>query len=200
MYRDAGEFVRSDTKAADEIVASGSYVSKGVPPGTIVAAVDANRLDLRRAAVLGDDGQYSDMEDAGRGSQIRLDPGSSRQIGGSERRALGDAAIRSMMRRGKALSGSNATTLYFSRSHLISGGVVTHIRRWLVRALSRRRRPMPFRTGRRSSISLEHIPYQDVLITLFRLLISMAVVIRDRTCLLVVVVRTAGSSKRSSCP
>lgn len=44
MYRDAGEFVRSDPKAVDQIVASGSYISKGVPPGTIVAAVDANRL------------------------------------------------------------------------------------------------------------------------------------------------------------
>jgi ABC-type nitrate/sulfonate/bicarbonate transport system substrate-binding protein len=44
MYRDAGDFVRTNTKEADEVVASGNYVSKGVPPGTILAAVEANRL------------------------------------------------------------------------------------------------------------------------------------------------------------
>jgi NitT/TauT family transport system substrate-binding protein len=44
MYRDAGDFVRTNTKEADEIVASGTYVSKGVPPGSILSAVRANRL------------------------------------------------------------------------------------------------------------------------------------------------------------
>jgi NitT/TauT family transport system substrate-binding protein len=44
MYRGAGEFVRTNTKDADEVVASGAYVSKGVPQGTILSAVEANRL------------------------------------------------------------------------------------------------------------------------------------------------------------
>jgi len=44
MYHDAGEFIRSNTKAADDAVTSGSYVSKGVSPGAILTAVEANRL------------------------------------------------------------------------------------------------------------------------------------------------------------
>jgi ABC-type nitrate/sulfonate/bicarbonate transport system substrate-binding protein len=51
MYHDAGEFIRSNTKAADDAVTSGSYVSKGVSPGAILTAVEANRLiyDVRPA-------------------------------------------------------------------------------------------------------------------------------------------------------
>ena len=51
MYRDAGEFLRNNTKEADELVASGRYVSKGVMPGTILTAVGADRLvyDVRPA-------------------------------------------------------------------------------------------------------------------------------------------------------
>jgi ABC-type nitrate/sulfonate/bicarbonate transport system substrate-binding protein len=44
MYREAGDFVRKNTKEADEMVASGRYVSKGVAPGTILSAVGADRL------------------------------------------------------------------------------------------------------------------------------------------------------------
>ena len=44
MYKDAGDFIRDNPKEADGIVSSGKYASKGVPAGTIVAAVDANRL------------------------------------------------------------------------------------------------------------------------------------------------------------
>lgn len=44
MYHDAGDFVRTNTQQADDIVASGAYASKAVPPGTILAAVEANRL------------------------------------------------------------------------------------------------------------------------------------------------------------
>jgi len=44
MYKDAGDFIRSNPQDADAIVASGKYASKGVPPGTISAAVAADRL------------------------------------------------------------------------------------------------------------------------------------------------------------
>jgi NitT/TauT family transport system substrate-binding protein len=44
MYKDAGDFIRSNPEEADKIVSSGDYASKGVPAGTIVAAVQADRL------------------------------------------------------------------------------------------------------------------------------------------------------------
>jgi ABC-type nitrate/sulfonate/bicarbonate transport system substrate-binding protein len=44
MYKDAGDFVRDNPAEADAIVTSGKYASKGVPAGSIVAAVKANRL------------------------------------------------------------------------------------------------------------------------------------------------------------
>jgi ABC-type nitrate/sulfonate/bicarbonate transport system substrate-binding protein len=44
MYKSAGDFVRTNTEEADAIVASGKYASKGVEPGSIIAAVKANRL------------------------------------------------------------------------------------------------------------------------------------------------------------
>jgi NitT/TauT family transport system substrate-binding protein len=44
MYKDAGDFIRTNPEEADKIVSSGDYVSKGVLPGTIVAAVQADRL------------------------------------------------------------------------------------------------------------------------------------------------------------
>ena len=78
----------------------------------------------------------------------------------------------SMMRRGKALFGSNPTSFYFSRSHLISGAsLLTFVAGWYV--LSHVGPTYAFPYWSKIIFSLEHIPYQDVLITLFRLLISM---------------------------
>jgi NitT/TauT family transport system substrate-binding protein len=44
MYKDAGDFIGSNPQDADAIVASSKYASKGVPAGTIFAAVAADRL------------------------------------------------------------------------------------------------------------------------------------------------------------
>lgn len=44
MYKDAGDFIRTNPAGADAIVSSGKYASHGVQPGTIVDAVKANRL------------------------------------------------------------------------------------------------------------------------------------------------------------
>ena len=44
MYKQAGDFIRTNTKEADAIVSSGKYASKGVPAGSIIAAVKAGRL------------------------------------------------------------------------------------------------------------------------------------------------------------
>ena len=77
------------------------------------------------------------------------------------------------MRRGKALVRSNPTSPYFSRSHLISGAsLLTFVAGWYV--LSHVGPAYAFPYWSKIIVSLENIPYQDVLITLFRLLISMA--------------------------
>jgi NitT/TauT family transport system substrate-binding protein len=44
MYKDAGDFIRTNPADADAIVSSGKYASKGVDPGSIIAAVKADRL------------------------------------------------------------------------------------------------------------------------------------------------------------
>jgi hypothetical protein len=44
MYKDAGDFIRTHPEEADAIVSSGKYASKGVEPGSIIAAIKADRL------------------------------------------------------------------------------------------------------------------------------------------------------------
>ena len=44
MYKQAADFIRSNTDEADAIVSSGKYASKGVPAGSIIEAVKADRL------------------------------------------------------------------------------------------------------------------------------------------------------------
>jgi len=44
MYKDAGDFIKNHPEEADAIVASGKYASKGVEPGSILAAIRAGRL------------------------------------------------------------------------------------------------------------------------------------------------------------
>lgn len=44
MYKDAGDFIKDHPDEADAIVASGKYASKGVAPGSILAAVREGRL------------------------------------------------------------------------------------------------------------------------------------------------------------
>ena len=44
MYKDAGDFVRTNPEEADAIISSGKYASKGIDPGTIMAGVQGGRL------------------------------------------------------------------------------------------------------------------------------------------------------------
>lgn len=44
MYKQAGDFIRTNPAEADAIVSSGKYASKGVPAGSIIEAVKADRL------------------------------------------------------------------------------------------------------------------------------------------------------------
>ncbi len=67
MYKDAGDFVRTNTEEADGFVASGKYASKSVAPGSIVEAVKANRLiyDVRPSWEPTANAQLWKMLDAG---------------------------------------------------------------------------------------------------------------------------------------
>lgn len=53
MYKDAGDFIRTNPAEADAIVTSGKYASRGIEPGTILAGVNAGRLlyEIGRAHV-----------------------------------------------------------------------------------------------------------------------------------------------------
>lgn len=67
MYKQAGDFIRTNTEEADAIVSSGKYASKGVPAGSIIEAVKANRLiyDVRPAWEKTANEQIWKMLDAG---------------------------------------------------------------------------------------------------------------------------------------
>ena len=67
MYKDAGDFIRTNPEEADKIVSSSDYASKGVPTGTIVAAVQADRLiyDVRSSWDTTANTQLWKMLDAG---------------------------------------------------------------------------------------------------------------------------------------
>jgi NitT/TauT family transport system substrate-binding protein len=67
MYKQAGDFIRTNTEEADAIVSSGKYASKGVPAGSIIEAVKANRLiyDVRPAWEKNANEQIWKMLDAG---------------------------------------------------------------------------------------------------------------------------------------
>lgn len=67
MYKQAGDFIRTNTEEADAIVSSGKYASKGVPAGSIAEAVKANRLiyDVRPAWEKTANEQIWKMLDAG---------------------------------------------------------------------------------------------------------------------------------------
>jgi NitT/TauT family transport system permease protein len=70
------------------------------------------------------------------------------------------------------LAYSGVTKSYFSRSHLISAAaIVSFIVVWTV--LSHVAPPYAFPSWSKIITSLVHVPYQDVLVTLLRLLISM---------------------------
>lgn len=47
MYRDAATFANGNPEEADAIVTSGKYFTKGIPPGTITAALKEQRLILQ---------------------------------------------------------------------------------------------------------------------------------------------------------
>jgi NitT/TauT family transport system substrate-binding protein len=67
MYKQAGDFIRTNPEEADAVVSSGKYASKGVPAGSIIAAVKANRLiyDVRPAWDQTANAQIWKMLDAG---------------------------------------------------------------------------------------------------------------------------------------
>ena len=71
----------TNPKEADGIVSSGKYASKGVPAGTIVAAVDANRLIYDVRPSWDATANKATLDDARRRPQKWLDPSTSRADG-----------------------------------------------------------------------------------------------------------------------